>query len=604
MNVDIFSYIKSKESEFQTEEVQLGDNWHWNFRKHVQMIFHLKNGRFYTGENDFIRAFKNIMQPMLNLAYWTEDIEVKDVVFFTENDNDRALSFLIKKYHDEVYVREHDLDTLFDEITESDIDYGGALVQLSKGNRPDVLALNTIAFADQTNLLGGAMGFKHNFSPSKLKAMEKRGWGKEANGATITIDDLIVLADDTQPALGTDSSKKNKTTSKAIEIYVVRGDLPEGYLYDNDEMEKYCPQVHVVAFYTGKDKKKTGVTLYRKKDTGENLLFHTSKKVEGRALGSGEGEALIQSQVWTNFLTIHKMNLLESASKVPLYTDDPSYTNRNQIQDMENLEITVIEDNKRIFQVPTASPANIQLMENSINEWFEHAQITASAQDPIMGKEAVSGTTFRGQERSIAQGRGIHDRKRGQRAKFIEKIYRVAIIPDIIDEILEGKKFLASLTADEMRWISDELAIKYANRKIVEIILEERDEELTTEMQTELQNVFKESFYKKGNKHLVEIIKGEFEDITLGINIANKQKDLGMLSDKMLSIFQYIFTNPQGFQQAMQIPALSRSFQDILEYSGLNQTDFQSLIAPANSPAIPGAVPPTSPQAQPMALTS
>jgi hypothetical protein len=586
MNPDIFDFVKTKESEFETDEVQLGDNWYWNFRTHVQMIFHLKNGVFFTGENNWLRAFKNIMQPMLNLAYWTEDIEVKDVVFYTDNPNDRALSFIIKKYHDEVYVRENDLDTLFDDVTESDIDYGGALVQKTDKARPEVLQLNTIAFCDQTNIEGGALAFKHYFSPSKLKAMEKVGWGDSKKGANITIDELITLAQDTQGAVGVQAAdnKKNKVTSKSIEVYIVRGDMPEAYLYDNNEMDKYCTQVQIVAFYMAKNKKKEGVILYRMKDDGESMMFHTSKPVEGRALGSGTGETLLQPQIWTNFLTIHKMNLLESASKIPLYTDDESYTERNRIQDMENLEVTTIQDGKRIFQVPTAAPSNITLMENSINEWYTHSQNTASANDPILGVEAASGTTFKGQERSVAQGRGIHDRRRGQRAKFIEKMYREWIIPDMVKEILNGTKFLATFTADEMRWISEELATKYVNQRIVDAVIS--GQEITDEMQTNMTALFKESFFKKGNKHMLEILKEDFVDveISMGINIANKQKDIGMMSDKLLSIFQYIFANPGGFQQAMQIPALARSFQDILEYSGLNQSDFQSLTAPMNSP--------------------
>ena len=129
INPDIYEYVKSEESRFETEEVQVGDNWHWNFRNHVQLLFHLKNGVFYTGENNWTRAFKNIMRPILDLAYWMEDLEVKDVVFYIESAKGRVLSFLVKKYHDEVYVKEHNLDTLFDEITESDVDYGGVLVQ-------------------------------------------------------------------------------------------------------------------------------------------------------------------------------------------------------------------------------------------------------------------------------------------------------------------------------------------------------------------------------------------------------------------------------------------------------------------------------------------
>ena len=49
---------------------------------------------------------------------------------------------------------------------------------------------------------------------------------------------------------------------------------------------------------------------------------------------------------------------------------------------------------------------------------------------------------------------------------------------------------------------------------------------------------------------MLEILKDEFKniDIKMGINVAGKQKDLVNLSDKLLSIFQFIFANPQGFQ--------------------------------------------------------
>lgn len=600
MSPSIYSYIKEEENRFQTEEIKVGDNWDWSFRNHVQLIFHLKNGIFYTGENKWLRAFKNIMQPILNLSYWTEDLEVKDVVFYIENEQGKMLSFLVKKYHDEVYVKENDLDTLFDEITESDIDYGGILVQ--KGAKmPEVIQLNSIAFCDQTDILGAPIGIKTYMSPSKLKSMSKIGWGEEKNGATISLEELCALADNKKDAVGSQNSKENQVTGKTIEIYIVRGDLPNAYLYDDDDMEYYSTQVHVVAFYTDEKNNKQGVTLYRKKDDEDSLKFHTSKKVFQRALGQGDGENLLGPQIWTNFLTIHKMNMLEAASKIPLQTDDPNFTNRNKIQDMENLEVTVLEEGKKIGQIPTAAPANIAIMQNAVNEWFEHAQFTGSAFDPIIGKEASSGTTFRGQERTVAQGRGSHDRKRGKRAKFIEELYREYIIPDIKKEILKGKKFLATLSTEELTWIADQIAITESNKRIRDMILSGKV--VTKEEQTLLIQVIKESFLKKGDKHLIEILKGEFEDIELkmGINIAGKQKDLATLSDKLLSVFQFIFANPQGFQQAMQVPALAKSFENILEFSGMSIANFSTLLQAPVQPAsqqLGGQGQPQAPQAQ------
>lgn len=574
MSPDIATWIKQQETAFEVDEIQVGDNWWWNFRKHVQMLFHLKNNIFFTGANDFTRAFKGIMEPILNLAYWAEDIEVKDVMFYA-NEGDRAFSFLIKKYHDEVFVRENDLDTMFDEITESDVDYGGVLVQETNDAKPEIIELQSIAFCDQTDMLGAPIAFKHTFAPEKLRSMSKFGWGDEKNGATISIEDLIVLADESKTPQGMEG--ENKTPGKQIEVYIVRGNLPEHYLKDNNEMEKSLYQLQIVALYTDSESNRVGVTLYRKEEDPDRLLFHTSKKVHGRALGRGVGESLLHPQVWTNFLEIHKMNMLEAGSKVPLYTDDPAYTQRNKIQNMENLEVTTIADGKRIYQVPTVAPVNVQLLEKAINEFYEQGQLAGAAFDPLMGKEANSGTTFRGQERVVQQGKGPHDRRRGQRAKYLELIYRKMIIGKMKKGILKGKKFLATLTADEMEWVSDQMAVHAWNKYCVDKVLDDNGNFVEGEKEMFLEQ-YKLDFKKKGNKHLLEILKGEMDgvEIRMGINIAGKQKDLAGLSDKVLSIFQFVLGNPQ-IQQTMQaIPGLAKSFNDIMEFSGISPVDFST----------------------------
>ena len=585
MSSQITSYIIEQENLYETQEIQVGDNWFWNMRKHVQLIFHLKHGMFFSGANNWLRAFKNIMQPILNVAYWSEDIEVKDVLFFIEDKGSRALSFLIKKYHDEVFVRKYNLDTFFDEITESDIDYGGVLVQRTNTARPEVLPLQLIAFCDQKDILGAPIGFKHIFSPEKLRGMSKFGWGSEKNGATISIEDLIVLADEHTSPAGM-NEKVNVSTGKQIEIYIVRGNLPEHYLKDNDDMEYYCNQLQIVAMYTDSESNRQGVVLYRKKAEEGDLMFHTSQKVAGRGLGRGEGEALLHPQIWTNFLEIHKMNMLESASKVPLYTDDSTYTQKNKIQDMENLEITTIEDGKKIYQVPTAAPVNVQLMDKALNEWYEHGQLSGSAFDPMMGKQSVSGTTFRGQNQIVQQGSGFHERRRGQRAKFIEEIYRKMILGDMKKEMMKGKKFMASLTTEEMQYVVDQLVINQTNEMKINYILDNGGDAPPPDVVSVFEDMVRQEFLKKGNKHLFEILENELQgiEIKMGINIAGKQKDVAGMSDKMFSIFKEVFANPAGFIQTMKIPGMSKTFQDILELGGLSPVDFSELVMMPNAP--------------------
>lgn len=586
MQQSIYEFVTTEENNFQTEKVSVGDNWEWSFRDHVQLIFHLRNGMFRNGDNDVstsMRAFKNIMEPILELCSWTEDIELKDIVFYVENDSHRVMSFLIKKFYDEVYTKKYNLDSFIDELTDSDLDYGGAIVQKTGGPRPELKKLNQVAFCDQTDALGSPIGFKMYFSPSKLRLMGSLGWGNEENGANISLEDLCVLAEGEKDTAGDPNAKKNKVPGKQIEVYVVMGDMPSDYLHDDGDFQNHIRQLQVIAYYYDKKGKRNGVTLYRKEDIEDRLKFFTSNEVYGRALGRGVGERLIHSQVWTNFLTVHKTKLLEAAAKIIPYTDDEEFDNRNKLDDVENLEVKKVAKGSTFGLIPTAGVANVQLYEKSINEWYDHAQLQGAAFDPILGEEQPSGTTFRGQERSVAQGKGPHNKRRGKRAKFIEEVWRWTVIPYIKREILRGKKFLATLTADEMRWISERLADKYVNTKFVDSMIGGKIP--TKEAEQMFRDEFMQKFSKMGNTQLIEILENEFEDaeINIGINVSGKQKDLANLTDKVLSVFQFIFTNRQAFTQAMQIPALAKAFDDLLEFSGINPADFSTLMQATNT---------------------
>lgn len=595
---NIFQYIIAEESKFETDKIRMGTNWQWNMKEFVQMVFHLKHGVFFSGENDWMRSFKNIMDIVLGNAKVSEDIEAKDVVFFSESKNGRVASFFFKKYHDEVYVKKYDLDELFDEITESDVDYGGVIVDTTANNRPTVQPLTKVAFCDQTDISGGPISIKMYLSPSKLKAMEKKGWFNTKNGADGSAEELVILASqDKAPEGGKMGDQKNIVTGKAIEVYITRGDLPEDYLKDGGDHEKIVPQINISAFYTDRKNKKQGFTVYKKESSENTIEYFTSEKVEGRGLGYGWGERMLHPQIWTNFFEIHKTQMLQSGAKTPIITDDETFTNRNKIQDMENLEVATLKEGKTIRLLETVSPGNVQLFQNAVNGWFEFAQYAGAAFDPSMGKEATSGTTFRGQNQIVQQGKGPHDRRRGKRAKFIEHLYRVRILPDIKREILNGKKFLATLSGDELEWVSEQLAINAWNEEFFNRT-ESGGQFQEGEMEAFIQQK-KDEFRKKGRQHLLEVLQGEFDgvEMSIGVNVAGKQKDLAAMSDKILSIIQFAMANPQGFEQVMQMPSMADNMDTILEYSGVNPASFYGLTKKMKE--LPSPVQPTMPNLQP-----
>jgi len=572
MKSDIFTWIKEQEAQYgQTYEVM--ENWPWNMKEHIKRSLLFKHGKFIIGTNELEKKQpnKNIIYPLLNLRYRAEDIDLKEVTIYVNAPEQNHKSFLIKKYHDEVYVREHDLDTLFDELKEEKIDYGGCLVR--KGAKGWVQEpLDTIAFCDQTDIMAGPIAFKIFFSPDKLLEQASAGWGEKKNGADITLDELVTLADEARQ-VDSDTQIKIKTPGKQIEIYRVHGTMPTAWLTDkNTDKERFTRQLQIVAFYEDVKGQKKGVTLYKKKENYNPFKVHLpGRKIPNRALVFGGVEELFDQQIWTNFAEICKKNLLKAASFIAFQTTDEGYANRNQIKDMESLEVTVTAPNTRIDQIPNASP-NIGLFNESLREWEIHAQQTAGATDALMGNTPSSGSPFRLQALVVQQGQELHKYRMGKFASFIEQLYtdENGILADISREITDGVRFLATLSQDEMEYVADCLARSEANKWAFDELFKGRVV-LEPEFEAYKQKI-KDEFSKGGNQRFLEILKNDMKDAPLSVkvNVAGKQKDLLGIVDKMTNIFTQVLANPQ----ILQNPAAAKIFNKLVEYSGLNPIDF------------------------------
>lgn len=577
----IFQYIVAEETSYQTREVQIGENWTWNMKDHLSLSFHMKHGKYMTVSNDprTKPPFNNIILPILEFRYAAEDRDVKDIIFETEDTDKQHLSFLVKKYWDDVFTVENNLDEFLDDAVEDKVDYGGCLVKKGVGAVPEVISLHDIALCDQTDILGGPIGFKFNFSPEALKRKAKLGWGDEKNGANITIDDLVTLAS-AEKTTDTQVGQKNQTTGKNIEIYVVRGTLPSAYLKGHD-MEKLENQVQVVGFYYDDKNVKQGITLYKALEKESVLKFHTPKKIFNRALGWGGVEALLDPQIWANFAEINKNNLLESASKNRLFTDDDAYANRNKVKDMENDEITVIDKDSKygIRQIPVGA-VNIQLFDNRVAELEAHAQKLAGVTDPLLGKPPPSGTPFRLQERVVFEGKKPHERTAGKFDKFIEEIINDWVVPHIVREITKGKKFLSTLTSDQMEYVMKRVPRNRAVKRQIEDVLEGRlPGDLASYEEEEKQNIL-----QKGNMQVLEILKDEFKDVRMKVKIrvSGKQKDMAQFTDKLVNVLrQYLTLPPEVKQDPVTIELLSQ----VLEASGISPANLGKLTTAFSTPA-------------------
>ncbi len=245
---DVFSYIKRLENLYK-QPIAINERWSWGMREHILTTELYSNSQLMNGKTEFTPV-KNITRPILNLQHRTEDIEMKDVQLYVNDSDKYYLSFIIKKYHDNVFAVENDLDTFFDELNVSRIDYGVGLSKQLDKPCPEIVPLQSLVFCDQSDLLSGPIGIIHYYSPDQLLEMATVGWGKPTNGATATLQEVITLSREER------KNQKNgtitKTPGRYIEVYEVHGNVPKRFLNPSDTSGEYESRLIICCFYQKK----------------------------------------------------------------------------------------------------------------------------------------------------------------------------------------------------------------------------------------------------------------------------------------------------------------------------------------------------------------
>ena len=561
---DIYSYITSEETAYGLP-ITVVDGYEWNMKEHVDTTV-LYNGSKYRGGNPDDNPYKNIIRPILNLQHRAEGFDVKDVDIYVNDSKQYYKSFITKKYH-EKWAVDNNIDTFIDDLVEGYCDFGGVLVKKLEGQpAPEVVQLQTIAFCDQSDVLGGPLGIKHFFSPDRLKEMADAGWGDVKNGATVSIDELITLSKEEKKSK---AGAKSKTPGKYIEVYEIHGMLPESFLKEDGDEDKYSRQMQIVAFYTASDGRSEGVTLFAGKESETPFKFLSRDKIYGRGLGMGGAEELFESQVWVNYSMIAKKKMLDAASATFYKTTDQNLKGKNLLNDKENGEVIFVEDGGDVSQIDTF-PRNITAFDNATAEWEAHAQTTGAANEAIMGESPKSGTPFKLQELVTAEAHSLHEYRKGQLAVFVSEIYRDWIIPAIMKDVTTEQEFLSELTPEELEFVADALMTNQANEFIIESILGGR---LIQPEEVELHKEgVREKFMKGGNKKFIKILKDDLKKtpVDVAVNIVGKQKYLSQNVDKLVNVFRQLISAPQ----VLDDPRMAKIFNQIIEGSGLTPVDF------------------------------
>jgi hypothetical protein len=578
---DVFSYITTEEKNYRTERVPLTNSKDWNMYEHIQRCTNVANGWFHRGANDGTRPYNDIVTPVINVAFRTEGFDVKDIVPFVNNADFFYKSFLIKKFHPQ-WARSNDLDTFIDEVVESSIVYDLALIQRVPGVRPKLIDLKTLAFADQTNVMAGPICIKHNMTVSDLVSYR----GKWDSGA---IDMAIATSDsDTEVAIADD--QRVKTPSKYIEVYELRGDLPETWLDTNGKLYNYTPQAWMVSFYTDKDGKKQGIIYHKGKDKPLDQVFKALKidtvRSTGRACGRSIVETLFEPQVWNNYAGIKIKKLLDSAINV--IVSDSEELGGQKLDGLKENTVLKTERGSSTTRLD-GTLQNLPAFSNYQLSKENEARVLGSASEGALGVNPVSGTPFALENKIIQEGQGIHEYRQGKIATFFaDSLYRDWFLTDLVKEMNRGKKFSEELSLDELQEIAEQVVNNEVEQEVKSRIL--AGKEMTEEGRTLLFDTKRKAFMKGGSRRFFEVLEKELDELPVDvmINIKGKQRRMVENADKLTNIIREILANPQAIAQ---IPGVGKAFNQLLEESGMSPIDFSQITMAIEEPKPQEALP-------------
>ena len=565
--MNVFDYIKQEENTWKTEKVPLTNSKEWNMKDHIERCMNVANGWFHNGENDGLRPYNDIVTPIIDVAFRLEGFDVKDIVPFVDDIEENYKSFLIKKYHPQ-WARKNELDTFIDEVVESSVIYDLVLIKNLNQSRPEVVKLQDIAFCDQTDILSGALCIKHQYSIPQLLSYKGK-WDDDK------IDEAIIMAQ-AEKTISTATDRKVKTPSKYMEVYELRGSFPETWLDKEGDENVYTPQLHIVTYYTAKDGSKNGIKLFEGKDKKLSDNFKALKidqvRSHGRACGKSIVERLFEPQVWNNYSGIKIKKMLDSAVNL-LQTDSEEYGNM-KISDLKEMRILKHEPGRPISRVDM-NLQNVTELTNYQTQQENNARMLGSASDGALGRNPVSGTPFALQDLVVQQGEGIHDYRRGKIATFFaDVLYRDWILSYLVKDMNNGVKFSEDLSLDEMEEVMTEITKNLVNTRLKEGMLEGRT--YTAEDKEALSQVVIADLMKGSKKQFMEVLKGELKDIPVKVfvNVAGKQRNMAQNADKISKLVGNILANPEAFAK---IPGLAKSYNELLEESGMSAIDFSQV---------------------------
>lgn len=553
-NYKIFNYLDDL-TEAYKEPVSRVDGLLRDPKDIIRTIEFYTNNQYISGNTDSLereKPFYNVCNYRVTTAKVATDLDVKDIKYEPDSLKFRVQAMIINKELYK-YLKDSNFSETLNDMGYTRPKYGGVLVKKSMVDGKlniGVVDWTNLEF-DPSDVVGGVLVETFYMQPSDLSKQEE--W--------YNVDEVLKA-----------HAKYCKNKPQKIEIKEVSGEFPLSFYPENEDNMKYEDNGKYarMCFYIAVIGKKKYMLYYELEK--ENRFKYLAWEKVGLGLGRGVVEDGFESQVWQNDAMISMKNAMELAGKVILSTDSNKISG-NAITGVDNGHIFQIEQGRSLTSVNLAA-SSLPQFQNIIELWDAQYNKVSSTFDANTGEAPTAGTPYSQTALLNQVANSPFEYRREECGIFLNEILNDWIYPYLKKKILKEHNLVAEYDDEELDLIDEAVAIYESNNYLKEQILNPEAKVPTRADQAMMIEGVKSDLKKLGKKREIKIPEG-FLDVKghLSANITGELKNKGAILQSMDSIFKTVvstFNPATGQYAALQDPALSRIFNQIIDMSGMS----------------------------------
>lgn len=538
---NIFRQIRDERQDFLQNEIEVVPGYNFSQYNTIKKIHLYSNGHYEKGDYEEVNGVlrKKIFHQMstwrCEVATKMIDMDIKDFVLVSNNPETDWNVFLLEKEL-KVWFKKNEMGQILNEISDELPVYGSVVLQKT-ATGAKLVDLRHFYVDQATDVLKNAryINLRHLLSHQDLRKMGKKGWenvneaidkfsGKYTQGYDIS----GVTKSSNGSSLFWEGAGVQTTQPEGaplVEVWERYGEVPLSWFTDKESddneyvLAKYCVTGidQTIKNENGVIMGEEGLVLY--KEQIDELPFKEVhyKKTKGRWLGVGIVELLFEPQRRKNEIENQKARANELASLQIFQSRDETIAS-NITTDLQNGEILKVKS--EITPIATESRSMVAL-ENQAQELENHANDLTFSRDVVSGENAPSSATLGAVQIQTQQTTAVFDYKKENIGMFLGEFIKDLVFPQIEKELNKEHVLRITGSMGELQKLRDNYATNYANRQVIEIILNGEN----VEDYQALYDVFKqkglEEISKMGDKIWTEINANFFKNLDYNVDIVS-----------------------------------------------------------------------------------